>query len=976
MNIAMPLQRSTSDNNHSFAIVFDKEFHIEPEYLDNEEIKHELRLRNELAGGDRRVISGRLRACLTNERRSPGAHAFFSVGTPPEEFQKCSTGLDRLKVLLQQVTLDPITHERFMSIFLHYEGRLNRIIKRANHLDLTDLIFQKNEQFSELYNEFVQRVRLLRNPVRLANENPSVHNMTENVASAHPIGAATQVQSNAQLQRVNSQNGNPSASQVPSAAHTLILNRVGPNAQNETVDTNGRPNMNIQAQNEAPRNSVRSENNPRIIDFLLPNELSRSNIQDVQRTNRWGQTFAHHRRGMNPNARGGRSIRTGTRQNEQISPLEVLNSDNVDIYHDPSGHLNPSTITNEYSHTNPYINDEGWALLQLLGGTNQVPRHANATMNSGDQARLSEQFQQNNGSLLTPIAIDNENSRSFPLLPNNSNTYDISQGQSVPQHVPIENGSLQITIPPSNFGENRVNSLPHDFGRRDDQRNSHMFNATHPHSVHGTNAYRTYAPNSSLFQQFSGIPTVNDQLPNAATIQQPRVYQSAQNTNNRLFENGTNNNIQTARHVDHTEEKLELILASLASLASEINSIRQWKNSCESNNVNTNAPNNFMANPSATDTVNGNPEMYNERQASEPYNFPSMPSTNQPVVTNTIPRATNDTVFSSFRGTSNFVPIHKWNWKFSADKSSDVPERRDLAAFLKKLELYREAENLTHEQIHQKFHFLIEGCVYEWYMQYRHNFANWQQLLDGLKKQFTTPLTHFMKVAKLAARRQRKDETAMVYIAAIQREFDELGMYSEEEKISIIQNGLNDRLRNVALSHDWNTVQAMDLHLRTIEVADELRKETESQATKRPFFFRRAVNAVEANAHYDMEEFQVDQDEQVNDDESEANGEVECHAVMAKQQLGPNRNKGGMYRKSTDQNEKRETNITSNESKEVRKATCFNCKSEQHRLVDCGDPINRIFCFRCGKEGIRAPNCSCGPKNSKNVACTKTETCD
>ena len=103
------------------------------------------------------------------------------------------------------------------------------------------------------------------------------------------------------------------------------------------------------------------------------------------------------------------------------------------------------------------------------------------------------------------------------------------------------------------------------------------------------------------------------------------------------------------------------------------------------------------------------------------------------------------------------VPIHKWNWKFSADKNSKIPEQRDLAAFLKKLELYRQAEQLTYEQIHQKFHYLVEGCVYEWYIQYRHSFANWQQLRDGLKKQFTTPLTHFMKVAKLATRRQQKD---------------------------------------------------------------------------------------------------------------------------------------------------------------------------------------------------------------------------
>lgn len=55
-----------------------------------------------------------------------------------------------------------------------------------------------------------------------------------------------------------------------------------------------------------------------------------------------------------------------------------------------------------------------------------------------------------------------------------------------------------------------------------------------------------------------------------------------------------------------------------------------------------------------------------------------------------------------------------------------------------------------------------------------------------------------MKVAKSAARRQRKDETDMDCIAPIQRDFDEMGTYSEKEKISVIQNDLNGQLRNVA----------------------------------------------------------------------------------------------------------------------------------------------------------------------------------
>lgn len=107
----------------------------------------------------------------------------------------------------------------------------------------------------------------------------------------------------------------------------------------------------------------------------------------------------------------------------------------------------------------------------------------------------------------------------------------------------------------------------------------------------------------------------------------------------------------------------------------------------------------------------------------------------------------------------------------------------------------------------------------------------------------------------------------MTYIAAIQPEFDALGMYSEKEKISIVQNGLNDRLRDVAMAHSWNTVQDMDLHLRTVEVVDELRKETESKTMKKPFFPRRVVNVVGTDETNESNE---------NECSNESDGPREC----------------------------------------------------------------------------------------------------
>lgn len=47
---------------------------------------------------------------------------------------------------------------------MHLESRLNRKEKVADNLDLTNLIYGANENFSAVYHEFLERLRLLEHP--------------------------------------------------------------------------------------------------------------------------------------------------------------------------------------------------------------------------------------------------------------------------------------------------------------------------------------------------------------------------------------------------------------------------------------------------------------------------------------------------------------------------------------------------------------------------------------------------------------------------------------------------------------------------------------------------------------------------------------------------------------------------------------------------------------------------------------------
>lgn len=190
----------------------------------------------------------------------------------------------------------------------------------------------------------------------------------------------------------------------------------------------------------------------------------------------------------------------------------------------------------------------------------------------------------------------------------------------------------------------------------------------------------------------------------------------------------------------------------------------------------------------------------------------------------------------------------------------------------------------------------------------------------------------------------------MSYIASVQREFDAMGIYGEQEKISVIRNGLNDRLRDIAMSNHWQSVQDLDLHLRSIEVADELHKETEAKTFRRPFFAKRSVNAIEN----DTSGLENDNEAEGVEEKEDSNKILECDAFKAKPNFRRNQSRDNSV--TGDKSKTPNTEVRETMSRRVYK--CYNCKSEEHLLHECDQPIERIFCFRCGAEGMTANKCN------------------
>lgn len=271
-------------------------------------------------------MAARLRACISDEKRNPGAYAIYSIGVPGDEFEYCTRGTDRLRSLLKQVSLDPVTHDRFMTVFLHLEARLNRIPKMTNTLDLSQVIFNRNEEYSDIFNEFVQQVRGLRNPQRLANIDPAVNNRSERQS---PIRGDIATDG----PRVNT------AGRSPNVSISQVGSRIDSRTPPSHIPVNAATNF------QMPPNN---------------NHLTESNVSVP--------------RASSPNGNGHPNI-GGT------GP-QILNQ-SIPNLSDPERSVQ--------------------LLRQWLGNVNWLPNVSNATMNSGDGARLSQQFQPVNRPLLTPI---------------------------------------------------------------------------------------------------------------------------------------------------------------------------------------------------------------------------------------------------------------------------------------------------------------------------------------------------------------------------------------------------------------------------------------------------------------------------------------------------------------------------------------------------------------------------------------------
>lgn len=761
------------------------DFIIHPEFLEDEELEYELRIRGELVAGNRRDLAAQLRKLIGKEQLNEREVPLTSYSVPSQELEHCQKQIPMLQSLLAAVDHEQQTQNRFMTKHIHVEGRLNRIPKANTTCNVTDAVFSMNEKLSSIYNEFLSKIKLSKKN----KKNPATQINEENLLSQAMGGGTGLTDDNENVFKPTNKGTKGEGAQPP------IIN---------------------------------------LADDQLEVRQNKKVVND---------TFTN----MGAKPRGG-------------------NADENLWF--PYQNYNP-----EFFNKNKAMQDNEFDRRYKLPTRTDKQSQQGRGKDSNNQ-RLSEHFRQN-GKSFSHI-VDNQGGLQAPL--------------PFPPATSSRTPSDAYNRAHDNFGANRRNSMP-----RFPQRPEMLF-------MRSNHSDRRQSPTPSSARSSDRHSSASERSRDAYRPQ------------NRM-ENAI---IELASVVNNMVERMGSVELRMGSIEQQ-NRTYTIQGRGENN-----------ANPNNQNVTQGNQVQANEHAI----------------------RARR-------------VPINKWGFYFTANSKSEIPEEKDARAFLKRLEIFRDAEDVTYGEIFQKFHYLLKGNALDWFSQYRNDFTSWNDLKAGFLKQYTTPLSKFTTAAKLASRKQQRTESATEYIASILRDFDEMEVYEEEERVAIVQNGLLPELRNRAMSRDWRSVQELNIWLRKTEAADKLYEiPNQQQQMVRKFIYKRPTMAMSEVA-LEENEYREESPEDVNTNELLEVEESQCYAIN-------NRNHKNFTIRRVGQ--------TQPEAKQ-KKGGCYNCKSTQHYFNDCDQPVTRIFCFRCGKEETLAPNCDCKElreqaKNGMTVAAAKADLCN
>lgn len=299
-----------------------------------------------------------------------------------------------------------------------------------------------------------------------------------------------------------------------------------------------------------------------------------------------------------------------------------------------------------------------------------------------------------------------------------------------------------------------------------------------------------------------------------------------------------------------------------------------------------------------------------------------------------IPRTSTPTRLSSPPvnvSNSKSIPPCKWNVTFNGSM-----EKESLISFLEKIELLRQARNVSKDELFNSACDLFSGPAWIWFINNRNKVNTWDELIGKLKQDFLPYNYEEELLQEINNRTQGANERVAIYIASMEGLFNRLPNKPTEAVITnrIRRNLLPYYISRLALEQPTTVTQLADLCKRLEE------SRTWSTRYKPP-----------PNPKVGLLE-----------------PDLSCVATSSGTSFSNTNfhSSGKNFRNAN-------VSVVSN-------LKCWNCDKIGHAYTICRNP-RKLFCFGCGSKNTTKSRCfKCTPKNESRrdapldvVASTSTE---
>lgn len=140
----------------------------------------------------------------------------------------------------------------------------------------------------------------------------------------------------------------------------------------------------------------------------------------------------------------------------------------------------------------------------------------------------------------------------------------------------------------------------------------------------------------------------------------------------------------------------------------------------------------------------------------------------------------------------NRNPILNWQLVFTGVQGQGL----SVSDFVTQVSLMARADSVTEQELFLSAIHLFAGSARNWYVAFERYYDNWQQLVHALKEQFLPHDSDLSLLREAESRKQRSDETFVLFLASMMNMFDHLQVeLPEARKLNIVMRNMLPYLR-------------------------------------------------------------------------------------------------------------------------------------------------------------------------------------